>query len=676
MKKTIFLQIIIILFLGINVDNLSAQNPSLSLDNISDNTDFQEKYEKAENYLMEKNYIYALQLYKELDAISPRNANINYKIGICYLHSLSEKNKAIPYFELAAKNASELYAGDYDELTAPLDVYFYLGKAYHIDYKFDLSVKSYKKFEEYVIDSELAEELERHIQMSYNAIEIVNNPLSIKIENLGKNVNTEFSEYSPVIAFSSSNEPALVFTSRRAGSTGEKLDHQGRYFEDIYITYKNTSDDWIPAINIGSKINTNSHEATISMSHDGNQLFIYKDDNGDGNIYVSDFEDGDWTKPRGLNKEVNSEHWETHACLAPDGKTLYFTSNRPGGYGGRDIYKAILSSSGKWINIENLGPTINTPQDEDAPYILADGVTLYFASNGHKTMGGFDIFFSTIDETGFWSDPENIGYPINTTEDDVFYFPTPDEKHAFYSSAKNNGFGELDLYYLTIVKGKESMVTLSGKIADLKTKKEIDVAELVVRDVTKRDFIKTIEIQPENNGEYSLEVPRGRKYVLEASAENYKPNTESIEIDEALRIKDFTKDVFLEKTELAVLIDTVEKSEIGESITLKNIFFDFDKSSLRKESIAELENLYQILIKYPNLKIEICGHTDSYGPDEYNKRLSQARTEVVVDWLIKKGINKNRLIAKGYGEDKPIATNDTKEGRQLNRRTEFKILDK
>jgi len=665
-----------VLFISFQAGSLFAQNPSLTLDKISDNPTFKQKYEEAEEFMLDNNFPKALELFLELDSISPRNANIHYKIGICLLHSLSEKDRSVDYFILAVKNVSEDYVGNYDELTAPLDAYFYLGKAYHIDYKLDKAVQAFEQFKEYVIDSEVMEDVDRHIAMCETAKKVINNPLSIKIENLGESVNSIYSDYSPVIAYSSNNEPTLIFTSRRKGSTGDKLDQEGRYFEDIYITYKNQYGDWIPAIKIGSKINTNTHEATISISHDGNKLFIYRDDNGDGNIYCSDFVNGEWDKPKALDKTVNTESWETHASLSPDGTTLYFTSDRPDGFGGRDIYKAILSSEGKWINVENLGPTINTKYDEDAPYILADGVTLYFASNGHNTMGGFDIFTSTVDMEGFWDEPENIGYPINTTEDDVFYAPTPDEKHAFYSSAKNNGFGEQDIYYISIIKEKKRMITLNGIVADITDKQPIPVSELIIKDKTNKDYKKVININNNDNGAFSMEILVGTTYELIASAEGYETKTEVLKVDAKDRAKEITQNIYLERLEVAVIKDTIETVPIGTSFVLKNIFFDFDKSSLRDESIIELQNIYQILLDFPTLKIEISGHTDNKGSNEYNEKLSMRRAQVVVNWLVKKGIDRERLVANGYGEEQPITTNDTNEGRQENRRTEFKILEK
>jgi len=674
--KKFYLYMVMVLFFSVQAGSLFAQNPSLTLDKISDNPVFKQKYEEAELLMLDNNFPKALELYLTLDSISPRNANINYKIGICLLYSLSEKDRSVEYFQLAVKNISEDYVGNYDELTAPPDALFYLGKAYHIDYKLDKAVQTFEQFKKYVIDSEVMEEVDRYITMCETAKAVINNPLSIKIENLGKNVNSKYSDYSPVIAYSKNNEPTLIFTSRREGSTGGKLDQEGRYFEDIYITYKNQYNDWIPAIKIGSKINTNTHEATISISHDGNKLFIYKNDNGDGNIYCSDFVNGDWDKPKALDKTVNTEFWETHACLSPDGTTLYFTSNKPEGFGGRDLYKAILSSEGKWINVENLGPTVNTKYDEDAPYILADGVTLYFASNGHNTMGGFDIFNTTVDMDGFWAEPENIGYPINTTEDDVFYAPTPDEKHAFYSSAKNNGFGEQDIYYISIIKEKKRMITLNGIIADITDREPIPVSELIIKDTKNKEFKKVININNNDNGAFSIEVSVGTTYEFIASAEGYETKTEVLNIDPKERKKEITQDIYLERMEVAVIKDTIDNSDAGKSFVLKNIFFDFDKSSLREESIVELQNVYQIMKDYPKLKVEISGHTDNKGSNEYNKSLSMRRAQVVVDWLVKKGINKDRLVAKGYGEEQPITTNDTNEGRQENRRTEFKILEK
>ncbi len=639
---------------------------------------FKEGYEVAELFLEDLQYSNALKIYLELNSTAPENANILYKIGFCILndYSGSEKNRAISYLESAVKNISLNYVGDYKEVAAPIDAYFSLGKAYLIGYKLNKANETFETFKTYINTEDkkshkLLEEVDRYIKMCSTVREVVNNPVSIKIENLGPNINTKYSEYAPVVSCRDDKQ-ILIFTSRRKG-TGNLIGRGGKYYEDIYSSEKNDGDaNWKSATNIGKKINSKGHDAAVSLSFDGKQLFVYKDKKGDGNIYECDFEEGRWSKPRKLNNEINSKYWEAHASLSLDKTTLYFVSNRPGGFGGRDIYKATRMPDGEWGNVENLGATINTKYEEDSPFILADGITLYFASQGHKTMGGFDIFSSTIDE-GFWSEPENIGYPINTTEDDIFYFPIADEKYAYYSSTKNNGLGEQDIYYITIIKEKKQLITISGIVADSADNKPIPIAKLIVRNADTKKNVKTININKSNEGKFSVKLAAGNTYELTASAKGYNSNYEKVSIDAKERKKEIKQDILLREL---LLVEQVEQTEVGESFVLKNILYDYDRATLRPASIEELDKLYEIMIGLPNLKVEISSHTDSDGSDSYNKNLSERRAKSVVDYLINKGINKNRLIASGYGEEQPITTNDTDEGKQLNRRTEFKVLEK
>ncbi|HQD35445.1 MAG TPA: OmpA family protein, partial [Bacteroidales bacterium] len=404
----------------------------------------------------------------------------------------------------------------------------------------------------------------------------------------------------------------------------------------------------------------------------------YRSDKGNGDIYYSELNNnGKWS----ILKEfpvINSQYRETHASLSPDGKTLYFTSDRPGGYGGLDIWKTELGENG-WLEPENLGPIINTKYNEDAPFILPDGVTLYFSSQGHENMGGYDIFFTNLTEDGFWNPPTNIGYPINSPDNDVFYYPSPDEKYAFFSSADIKGYGDQDLYLMNIISSRTSQLKLIVRTIDASSFKPVK-ADIVIHDNINNNIVYELLSDESGYGEAFLNYDK--KYLLTASAPGYITNNKIISIlhDDPRSV--ILMDIFLEKAEIAQLNQQIaeatepvkEPLKVGETIILRNIYFDFDKATLRPQSIEELDHLYQFLVNNPTAIIEISAHTDRIGSYEYNINLSKRRAQAVVDYLINKGIDSKRLITKGYGFTKPVATNLTEEGRQLNRRVEFKIL--
>jgi len=651
----------------------TADQTGITSASYTDDPKYKELYTKAENYLVLENYYMAKPLFLILDSLYPNNSNINFNIGVCYINSTSEKANAFSYLEKAIKNVSLVYTGNYTEVAAPVFAYYYLAKAYHIIYRLDDAIKYFKIFETYLNpqnDVLLLKDVKRQIEMCYNAKKSINNPLGIKIENVGNNINSPYPDYSPIIT---KDGFTMFFTSRRENSTGGKLDQEGKYYEDIYITSRPKDGKWSEAKKITGKINSAGHEATISVAPNGKSIFIYKDDNGDGNIYLSKFEDGDWSVPKKMGSNVNTRYWETHASLSFDESILYFTSNRPGGFGGRDIYKSYRQSNGDWGPAQNLGANINTPYDEEAPFISDDGVTLYFSSKGHESMGGFDIFTSTLSEDGFWSEAENIGYPINSTSDDVFYLPI-DENHAYYSSVKTRGFGEQDIYLISIVTKKKQLIALRGVVTDAASFKPIE-AQIEIIDKLNNEVVANLISDPKT-GEYSVTLMHDKRYAIRVNANNYNKVEEELAINADEILLEINKDFALDKTAYVEGKTKIEKSdfEVGKSILLKNIYYDYDKATLRPESVKELSKLITILNELPSMKIEISSHTDSKGSDEYNLDLSARRAKSVIDFLIANGIDKTRLTYRGYGETLPISTNSTDEGRQKNRRTEFKIL--
>ncbi|MES2593522.1 MAG: OmpA family protein [Bacteroidota bacterium] len=659
---------IIILLLLVNVSEIISQ---------SNTKDFNTEFEKAGKFFpdvksldgneLNEDAKFALPIYLNLLKVDSLNSNLHYRIGICYLNSRTLKSKAVPYLEHAVMSISPNYSKTSStEKEAPLIAYNFLGDALHSKYEFGKAINAYKTFllQNTNSNKQITDAVNRKIEMCNNAVQLVGKPINVKIENLGSVINSAFPDFSPIV---SADESMMIFTSRRPGSTGGELSESENFFEDIYMSSQNNG-LWSAAENIGLPVNTNDHESAVGIAVDGQQILIYKDDDGDGNIYSTLLRGDKWTPPIKLNSNINTKSWEPSAFISADGNTLYFTSNRPGGYGGRDIYKSTKTFDGDWGEAINLGYIINTPYDEDAPFIHPDGVTLFFSSNGHKTMGGFDIFSSVKSDRGIWSVPENVGYPINSPEDDIYYVVSPNKTNAYYSSFKDGGKGEKDNYLITFLDAPKCtpIVIYKGVVLDPYGNSVKDL-EITVTDIASGEIVGKYHSNTKT-GKYLFVLTPGRNYAICYSAEGYLFCSVNKDL---INIKDYCE--INEVMELPSIT-------VGSKVVLNNIFFDFDKATLRQESNVELNKLLSFLNKYPKLVVEITGNTDSKGTDEYNQTLSQERAQAVVKYIIEKGIKAKRLKAKGYGASQPNAPNENKdgsdnpEGRQLNRRVELKII--
>jgi outer membrane protein OmpA-like peptidoglycan-associated protein len=626
------------------------------------------KIAKGDEFFAQDDYTDAIKLYLEAFKVDPSNANLCFKIGVCCLNISSQKHNAENYLFVAANDVSDSYREtSMKERHAPPSAYYYYGQALHLNQKFDDAIAAFEKYKPYIDPADVKSLADLDLRESWcnNGKSLVANPVNIKVENVGAGINSQYPEYSPVI---SADERTLIFTTRRPTNAGGQIDSKdGMYFEDIYVCTK-TDSSWGQAVPIADNINTPGHDASISVSADGQQLFIYKDDAGDGNIYSSNLRGNDWTTPMKLNENVNSKSWEPSACITPDGTTLYFTSDRPGGFGGRDIYRSIRLPNGEWAKPINLGPKINSQYDEDAPAILADGLTLYFASNGKKSMGGFDIMYAVLSPDSGFGDPVNMGYPVNTTDDDVFFAPTPDNKHGYYSSANNpNGMGEKDIYYLTFPEKEESKVTvLEGEITSIFGGVPANTV-ITVTDVETGDIVGTY-VPNSKTGRYVIVLPPGKNYSISYEADDYLYQSDNINIVDSMAYQEIDRPVELNPL------------KVGQKIVVRNIFFKSGQSQVLPDSKPELDKIVTLLNKYPQLVLEISGHTDASGPDEMNQKLSEQRAIAVRDYLVAQGVDKSRLQTKGYGESQPIAINynkngtPNKQGMALNRRFEFKVL--
>ena len=399
---------------------------------------FREKFIEANTLIEENQHNIALPIWLELQAENPDNFNVNYKVGLCYIHSANDKSKALNYLVKAVQNSTRNYDPfSHSEKRAPIESYFYLARAYHIHYELDNAMLNYNSFKEKISKKHyLFNEVDHHIEQCKNAKIAVENPVNIKVNNMGEIINSTFADYSPILSI---DESTIYFTSRRVRKDSSnyyiKDINDGKHYEDIYVSHKYDG-VWHEPELLG--INTEGHEATVNISADGQTLFIYKDDDGDGNIYISNLEGEEWTQPFKLGSDINEESRETHAHATPDGSMLYFVSDRKGGEGGQDIYVCKKLPNGDWAKAQNVGPVLNTPYDEDGVFIHPDGKTMYFSSKGHSSIGGYDIFYSVMDDAGNWSKPKNMGYPVNSTDNDVLFVTSADGKRGYYYSFKED----------------------------------------------------------------------------------------------------------------------------------------------------------------------------------------------------------------------------------------------
>ena len=604
----------------------------------------------------------------------------------------------------------------------------------------------------------------------------------IIITNIGETVNTPYDEYAPII---SADGLMMIFTSKRP-LTKKDIEDNEQGLENVYVSYY---DDMIwkwsePAL-LGELINQpGNNNSAIALSNDGQRMLLYRGD-PDGNIYESVLIGEEWSDPVELVKPINSSKHESTASISPDGRTIYFVSNRKGGQGQLDIWQCHQDNTGSWGTAENLGGIINTMDDEEGVFIHPDGKTLYFSSKGHNTTGGYDIFKSVF-ANGNWTTPVNLGTSINTPQDDLFFTQTADGKTGYYSSGsasirseiikenvnltdsiiqviqeaqillnqqvkrvkhaqllipkqeapaqlviknaqvqlellgkqiqqvikesqallvvkevlvrnsgsaaasssdtikskyyngessqgstaklndlniREGGFGKKDIYEITFKNKKsESNLTLfKGVVIDFDKLSPLG-AEIEISDNDKNEIIANISSNS-STGKYLVSLPAGRNYGIAIKKEGYLFYSENFNIPDSSAFKEINKNILLKKV------------NVGNTITLKNVFYDSGKATLKPESLAEINQLVNLMNLSDNIKIEIASYTDNQGKDELNVILSLARSQAVAEFLFVSGISKDQVISKGYGESNPVASNDTEEGRQLNRRTEIKILE-
>jgi len=538
--------------------------------------------------------------------------------------------------------------------------YFNLGALNFSTGNYQKALEYFEKYLTYHETSGSMMELARNnIERCRFAIHAVANPVPFSPANIGDSINTPLDEYWPSLSV---DERTMVYTVRlpkkpEVGIKGTK------WQEDFYTSTRNEDGTWSKGIPVGSPLNTVFNEGAQSLSSDG-QTMYFTICQGDCDLYFSTINsDGSWGYPLKLPPAINSEKSsEKQPSISPDGQMLYFVSNRPGGLGGFDIWVSVKDPDGVWGNAVNLGKPVNSPGNEQSPFIHFDNKTLYFSSNDHLGMGGQDIFVSHLTDSGKWSEPLNLGYPINTCKNEEGLVVNALGKTAYYSSNYIPDKG-MDIYtfelYPEIQPIPSSYVT--GTIKDFATFKPV-VAQINLVDLqTKR---KIMNASSSETGEFMVCLPSDNNYALFAQAPGYLFYSENFNLKGHYS---FDKPYHLD-----VLLKPVRQ---GEVTVMRNVFFETDSYELLPESTVELDRVVETLSQNPTIKVEIGGHTDNQGTPDYNQKLSEQRAKSVVDYLVSKSVSPERVSWKGYGESQPVAPNSSPEGRAMNRRTELKILE-
>jgi outer membrane protein OmpA-like peptidoglycan-associated protein/tetratricopeptide (TPR) repeat protein len=468
--------------------------------------------------------------------------------------------------------------------------------------------------------------------------------------NLGPGINTGALEYFPSLTI---DGKTMIFNRR--------IDDDEDFYES---TFENGQ--WSNAQPLGGKINTNLNEGAQNISQDGEWLIFtgcnYPEGIGSCDLYIAyKNKNGSWTEAENMGRPINTDQWESTPSLSPDKKDLYFTSNRTGGYGGKDIWVTHRRSNGKWSVPENMGPEINTSADETCPFIHADNQTLYFNSNGHMGYGKADIFLTRKINDSTWTQPENLGYPINTIDNEGSLIIASDGKTSYYDSDRGDSKAGLDIFTFDMREDVRPAKTLwvKGRVSDKKTMAGLPCT-VELTDIDSRRIISTL--QTDEDGNYLVTLPEGKTYALNVARKGYLFYSDNFSVPAN------SPDSFF------IVNIPLQPIEAGASIVLKNIFFGNNKFELEPGSISELDKLVMLMKENPRLKAEISGHTDHVGKKQDNLALSLNRAKSVTAYLVSKGIDAARLAAKGFGDSKPIAPNSTEQGKSLNRRTELNVV--
>jgi outer membrane protein OmpA-like peptidoglycan-associated protein len=606
MKKNLFILVGILLNFQLVI---SQEEPSESL-----RTAFQD----GEFFFAREAYIDALAEYMSVYKRGyDNNANLNYRIGVSYLNLPGQKDKSIPYLQKAIQDVSLNHIeGQLREKTAPIDAFLYLGDAYRIDNQLDKAILSYTKYIEYFDSPEdiNVKYANSQIKACKYAKELMAKPVVLETENLGEEINTSGSNFAAV---TSGDGSTLVYMSELP------------FYTAVFMCTIEDDGSWSTPINLTPQIQSDGDQSVACLSYNADELYLVQEGLFNSDILFSErLDDGSWSPSRTVGKNINTKFWESHATLSQDGNTLYFTSNRRESIGGMDIfYSTWNQEESEWNKPVNLGPTINTPLNEDFPFVTPDGTRLYFSSQGHKGMGGYDIYYATLNDTGVFDNPVNVGYPINTTDNDNFFFPIDNGSYGLKALIAEDGYGKEDIYKLKLIGESDHIEYVAEEVeTDIQEETEVQDTAVEIAEQAEEEVAETI---PEKVEEEVIEEPK-----------------EEQQIAEPVKAMEFT---------------------------IYNILFDFDSYQLTNASKLDLDRYNAVVKTFPDVKFKLYGYTDALGDEEYNLVLSKNRANAVKAYLIKLGAKDVQISTYARGEADPIADNVQLHTRKQNRRVEITI---
>lgn len=608
------------------------------------------------SFYYDENYLLAASQYEVLLKANPDNNNLAAKLGICYLNIDGKNTEALRLLKQASANVaanSKEYTDEGEK--APVDTWFYLAMAYHANDSLEKAIPLFNDVRKNLSGADAAREefIDLQIRNARYSLEMKKQPLTI-ISNLFAPWLAGYPGASnPVLA---KNDSVFVFTVVKDGKT------------QIYCSYKpDRTGEWKEPVNITQQLGGYDRLYTNSITSDGRLLILFMDDGGDGNLYMSERKDSDWTRIRSLGRPINTIYWEAHGFITPDGRTMYISSNRPGGEGELDIWRSQKAPDGTWQSPENLGNIINTPWNENTPFYDVEDDALLFSSVGHISMGGYDVFRSTW-RNGGWTQPVGMPYAFNNVSENLFFILN-NNAPGFVASRLDKETNTRNIYAVVAIDPADEITLADGTIT-LEDGLQVNPAQAQVRvtDLMTSKIIQDVEVKDE--GLFRFEIKPGDYQVL-VNHEGYRPDTVNLSIPLYYLSKYISFNTTL----------TPERVYEGEFLSVNNVLFDFDSYAIREDARPGLEALRNILVNYPELKIEVAGYTDSKGPVEYNRRLADRRAQAVIDYFTSTGIPASRFVKRAFGKTNYAAINtnldgtDNPEGRQFNRRATFGIID-
>lgn len=610
-----------------------------------------ELYTEADNFRVRGQNSQAIGLLNEALKRDRNFVEAYYRLGIIYM-TIKDFPQAVTNFEKGLALT--------DDIRKQKIFWYDLGESYFSIGDYDRAEETLGKFLKAEVQSrakiERAKLLMSNVQFARDNRDNVS---KYQLRPLSDTVNAFVMQYFPVLT---ADQQQLIFTRRLGGG--------GNDDEDLVVSRKTPNGRWSEPQSISPNINSQLNEGTCTISADGRKLIftscIGRQGFGSCDLYESIRVGDQWAKPRNLGPNVNSSEWESQPSLSADGRTLYFVSDRRGGLGRRDIWISHLDDAGQWTRAKNLGKPINTPYDEISPFIHVNNRVLYFASNGLVGFGGYDIFFSEKSEVdGSWSEPKNMGSPINNHEDQFSLFITSDGEKGYYSheEVRDAGYTVSRIFEISIPEDQRIRYRsnyVKGIVRDKESREPLAAAIELIN--LKTENTESLVSSDSVTGSYLIVLTEGAEYALYVNKEDYLFKSLNFNYSEQRDYEPIVLDIDL------------ERAREGRRAILENIFFDVDKYDLQEKSLTELRKILRFLQENPGVRVEISGHTDNTGSASYNVQLSEKRAAAVNNYLVSQGISPGRLIPKGYGSQQPIADNDSEEGRQKNRRIEFKII--